>query len=278
VTQTDDDTAEQIEYAATPAGQLAYTRRGSGEPLILIQGLAGHHGMWGEPFLSALAGRLDVVAFDHRGIGTSTRADEQFTLVDLADDTVAVMDHLGWDSAHVLGISMGGAIAQEVALRHPDRVRRLVLGCTSPGPGDDHGVPVGGPGIGAFGEAVASGDPAVAARIMYAANVSAAFAGEPGHFEEFDQASRSVRVPAPVVMMQVAAAFGHDAIDRLPSLTTPTLVMHGTEDAIMLRSAGEWLASLIPDAKLELVEDAGHLFYWEQPERSAELVTEHLLG
>ena len=268
----------EIEYAETPGGRLAYARRGAGEPLLLVQGISGHHAVWGEPFLAALAESFDVVAYDHRGIGTSDRAEEQFTLVDLAGDAVALMDHLGWDSAHVLGISMGGAIAQELVLHHPDRVRRLVLGCTSPGPGDEAEVAVAGPGISAFGEAVASGDPAVAARIMWSSNVSAAFAAGPGHFEEFERASRAVRVPGPVVVMQVTAAFGHDATDRLERVTTPTLVVHGSEDAIMLPSAGEWLASLIPDAKLELLPGVGHLFFWEQPERSAELVTDHLLG
>ena len=174
-----------------------------------------------------------------------------------------------------MGISMGGAIAQELVLKHPERVDRLVLGCTSPGPGDEAGVAVGGPGIAAFGEAVASGDPAVAARIMWTANVSAAFAAVPGHFEEFERESRAVRVPGPVVVMQVTAAFSHDAIDRLDGVATPTLVVHGTEDAIMLPSAGEWLASLIPDAKLELLEGVGHLFFWEQPERTAELGRPH---
>lgn len=267
-----------LEYADTPGGRLAYVRRGSGEPLLLIQGISGHHRVWGEPFLAALAEHFDVVAFDQRGIGESARVDEQFTLVDLADDAVAVLDHLGWESAHVLGFSMGGAIAQELVLGHPERVRRLVLGSTSPGPGDSVGVAVGGPGIAAFGEAVASGDPAVAARIMWSANVSAAFGAVPGHFEEFEKESRSIRVPGPVVVMQVTAAFAHDAADRLPDVTTPTLVVHGSEDAIMLPTAGEWLASLIPDAKLELIEGAGHLFFWEQPDRVADVVSGHLLG
>ncbi len=268
----------EIEYAETPGGRLAYTRRGVGEPLLLIQGVSGHHRMWGEAFLNRLAEHFDVVAFDHRGIGTSARAEEQFTLVDLADDAAAIMDHLGWEDAHVLGISMGGAIAQELVHHHPERVRRLVLGCTSPGAGDEAGVEVGGPGVSAFGEAVASGDHEVAAGIMFRANVSAAFAAVPGNLEEFKSTSQSLRVPGPVVVMQVTAAFSHDAIDRLPDVTTPTLVIHGTEDAIMLPGAGEWLASLIPEAKFELMDGAGHLFYWEQPDRAADLVIDHLLG
>src|SRR5262245_48397371 len=112
----------EMAYADAPGGRLAYTRRGTGEPLLLVSGVAGHHRMWGEPFVSPLAERFDVVAFDHRGIGSSARVDGEFTIPDLADDAAAVMDELGWESAHVMGISMGGTVAQELVLRHPQRV------------------------------------------------------------------------------------------------------------------------------------------------------------
>src|SRR5689334_21782387 len=96
-----------VQLAPTLHGDLAYTRRGSGAPLLLVMGVAGHHRMWSEPFLEALAARFDVVAFDNRGIGASFRAEPGFSVDDLASDAFAVMDHLGWETAHVLGISMG---------------------------------------------------------------------------------------------------------------------------------------------------------------------------
>src|SRR6266540_7121268 len=121
--------------------RLHHVRRGSGEPLLLIMGMGGHHRMWGEPLLSLLESDFDMVAFDHRGIGTSDRADDPFTVADLADDAARVLDEVGWDSAHVFGVSLGGMVAQELVLRHRTRVRTLTLGCTYPGRGGDLTAP-----------------------------------------------------------------------------------------------------------------------------------------
>lgn len=262
----------EIQYAAGAGGPLAYVRRGAGAPLLLVMGVAGHHRMWSDPFVAALAERFDVVAFDNRGIGDSHRAEPGFTLADLAADAAAVLDHLGWDSAHVLGISMGGAIAQELALTYPERVRSLALGCTWPDPLD-----VWAPGVGKLAEAASSGDAAAAARLMFEANVSPGFAAGAGRFEEFVEVAGSVRVPGPVVLMQMHAAAQHDALDRLDSLAVPTLVIHGTVDDVIRHQAGERLAAAVPGAQLELWDEVGHLFFWEQPERSAAAITAHAL-
>jgi 3-oxoadipate enol-lactonase len=265
-----------IAYAETPAGRLAYVRRGpasgAGEPLLLIMGVAGHHGVWGETFLSRLAERFDVVAFDNRGIGSSFRAEAGFTLADLAADAAGVLDQVGWDSAHVLGISMGGAIAQQLVLTHPDRVRTLTLGCTWPDPDD-----VWAPGVGKLAEAATVGDPLAAARLLFEANVSPTFAAEPGRFEEFTEVGGSIKVPGPVVLMQMQAAAVHDARSRLAEVAVPTLVLHGTADDVIKSSAGERLAAAIPGAQLDLWDGVGHLFFWEQPDRAAEAITQHAL-
>lgn len=267
----------ETQYADSATGPLAYVRRGpadgGGEPLLLVMGVAGHHRIWGDPFLAALADRFDVVAFDHRGIGASVRAEGAFTLTDLAADAAAVMDSVGWEDAHVVGISMGGAIAQTLVLSAPERVRSLTLGCTWPDPDD-----VWAPGVGKLADAAMSGDAAVAARLMFEANVSPTFATGPGRFEEFAEIAGSVKVPAPVVMMQMQAAMVHDTTARLAGVTVPTLVVHGTADDIIKVEAGQRLASAIPGARLELMEGVGHLFFWEQPERVAALVIAHALG
>jgi pimeloyl-ACP methyl ester carboxylesterase len=109
---------------------LYYERRGSGEPLLLVQGTTGHSLHWGEPFLTALERDFELVLYDHRGVGRSASHDGPFTIADLAGDADALLEGLGIERAHVLGISMGGMVAQELALGAPERVWTLTLGCT----------------------------------------------------------------------------------------------------------------------------------------------------
>src|SRR3954470_7573226 len=110
--------------------ELHYERGGAGEPLLMIQGMSGTHVAWGEPFLAPLRESFDVIAFDNRGIGLSGPIEGPFTILEMAEDTAGLMEELGLESAHVVGISMGGMIAQDLALAHPDRLRSLTLGCT----------------------------------------------------------------------------------------------------------------------------------------------------
>lgn len=252
--------------------ELFYTRRGRGEPLLLIMGMAGHHRLWGEPFVELLAAEHDVIAYDHRGIGDSGRVDELFTIAELAEDAARLLDALGVDSAHVVGISMGGMVAQELTLRHPGRVRTLVLGCTYAGPG---GGSLDSPGVRRMAGAWRDGDREVALRAGFDANVSAVFAAGVGRYDLFRTATLAAKVPLPVVMMQLNAVVAHDAAERLRTVTTPTLVVHGTVDEMLPHLNGEHIASLIPGATLATMDGVGHLFFWEQPERSAELVLEH---
>jgi 3-oxoadipate enol-lactonase len=251
---------------------LFYVRRGSGEPLLLIQGMAGHHNIWGEPFLSALEADFDVVAFDNRGIGESTDVPGEFSIGDLAADALGLLDALGWETAHVMGISMGGMIAQELVLAAPERVRSLVIGCSYCG---GEGSSLAAPGPVSMLEAMATGDPEIAIRAGYKANLSPTFTADEAHFASFHDAALSVAAPVEVIMRQVQAAFVHDTSSRLQDITTRTLVMHGTADDMLVYSNGELIASLIPGSTLYTLPDVGHLFWWERPVEAAAEIRHH---
>lgn len=253
--------------------ELGYERSGEGPPLLLIMGMSGTLVHWGEPLLSRLREHFETIVYDHRGIGSSTKVGEPFTIAELADDAAALMSALELDTAHVMGISMGGMVAQELALRHPERLRSLVLGCTYCG-GEGSAGAKEGVFLRLF-EAVQSGVRERAIKAAWEANVSQDFARRQEAYARFLEIGLAHAVPTRVIWEQLSAIAGHDTRDRLPQIRTPTLVAHGTEDVMLPVENAYMIAERIPGARLEIFDGVGHLFFWEEPERSAELVREH---
>jgi pimeloyl-ACP methyl ester carboxylesterase len=250
--------------------ELSYERSGSGPPLLAIMGMSGTALHWGEPFLAELRESFDVIVYDHRGVGESSHLDGELRIAQLAEDAHGLLAALGIDAAHVLGISMGGMVAQELALAHPESVLTLTLGCTyCGGEGSAHAAPEV---IQRLFEAMSSGDRERAIRAGWEINVSAQKAAEEDAYATFLEIAQRRPVAVPVVMAQAQAILAHDTRERLERLTMPTLVIHGTEDQMLPVQNGRLIASLIPDAQLEIFDGVGHLFFWEQPERSAELI------
>jgi 3-oxoadipate enol-lactonase len=256
--------------------ELNYERGGSGEPLLLIQGMSANHRAWGTPFRSLLEEQFEVVVFDNRGMGLSSPIREGFSIAEMASDTAGLLDALELETAHVMGISMGGMIAQELALAHPERLRSLTLGCTYCGgegsvlmdPADFQGLV----------EAMASGDQDRVFRAMYELNLSPAFRAEESRYTEFAAMAAELPAPREVIGFQLQAIMAHDTSERLPQLAVPTLVIHGTVDRVLGVANGRQIASLVPGSRLEIFDDVGHMFWWEQTERSAGLVREHALA
>ena len=253
--------------------KIDYERSGSGPPLLLIMGMSGTSLHWGEPFLDALRRDFEVIVYDHRGVGASSRLEGPVTIVEMAEHAVGLLDALSIDSAHILGISMGGMIAQELALAHPERVRTLTLGCTYCG---GEGSSVMAPELARrLAAGRITGDRERAVRISWEANVSAALVDDADAYADYLAASQRRAVAVPVIMAQLGAISGHDTSERLSELTMPTLVIHGTADQILPVENGRLVASHIPGSRLEIFEGVGHLFFWERPDRSAELLREH---
>jgi pimeloyl-ACP methyl ester carboxylesterase len=254
--------------------QLDYERSGDGEPLLLIMGMSGTALHWGEPFLSELRREFDAIAYDHRGVGASSPLGGSVTIRQMADDAAALLRALELDSAHVLGISMGGMIAQELALNHRELVRTLTLGCTyCGGPGSALAPPST---VQKLQAGIASGDRETAIRAGWEINVSPAMAADDDAYARFRQIGMTRAVSVPVIMAQLQACAAHDTHERLPELSElPTLVVHGTVDELLPVQNGRLIHSRIDGSRLEIFDGVGHLFFWERPERSAELVREH---
>jgi pimeloyl-ACP methyl ester carboxylesterase len=246
--------------------RLAYDVHGTGEPLLLIQGLGYGKSGWG-PAPGMLARRFQVVSYDSRGFGESTVAPGPYTMAQLARDAHAVLDAADIEQAHVIGISLGGMVAQELVLAHPECVRRLVLCSTTPG--GPESVPMPEQTVALMGRA-SHLEPQEALQ-RFVTNALA-----PDATAELVQeivAYRAANPPDPAGWWALAGAGAtHDAMARLGEIQAPTLVVHGTADNVVDVGNAPLLAAGIPGARLELFEGVGHLLPWERPEEFTALV------
>jgi 3-oxoadipate enol-lactonase len=241
---------------------LHWERTGSGPPVLLIMGLGLSGGAWWRT-VPVLAGRLEVITFDNRGVGRSQALWHAYSTAAMADDAVSVLDAAGVDRVHVYGISLGGMVAQQLALRHPDRVRSLVLGATHAG--------------GRHARRPDSDVVAFLRRRLWMRHEEAAWSsvefnyGERCRTEHPERIVEDVdqrlthRFPVQAYRAQLWAAALHDCYRQLHRIDTPTLVVHGTEDRMIPVENGRMIAARIPGARLLELSDSGHLYPTESP-------------
>jgi 3-oxoadipate enol-lactonase len=248
--------------------RIAWEERGDGAPLLLIQGLG--YGRWSwDPIVPALAERYRVLWFDNRGIGDSDKPEGPYTAQLMAADALQVLDEAGVDRAHVLGVSLGGMIAQEVASGTPERIDKLILCCTTPG--GEASVPMPQVTVRLFDEAP-NLPPEVALR-RFVENALAADAPAELIQELYDR--RMANPPDPAGWQaQAAAGRGFEGVNG--AIAAPTLIVTGTEDNVVDPLNSDVLAEHIPGAEVQRIDNAGHLFFWEQPDAFVRIISEFL--
>jgi len=257
------------------AVSIAYYVRGEGPPVLCIMGLGGRAADWNEAgFLAPLAERFEVVTFDNRGTGASDKPTGPYRLEVMADEAVGVLDALGRERAHVVGLSMGGMIAQLVAIRHPARVARLVLVATNAG---------GATVVAGTREAMAvltadrTRPRAEALRAAFAAIAAPGFAErDPAALDAMVALALEQPTSEIAFARQMAAIFASDRSAAVADIAAPTLVVHGCDDPLIPVANGRALARAIPGARLVELPGCGHLPMWERPARLAEVVGEFL--
>lgn len=253
-----------VEQCGPPVGQA--------EPLLWITGFAISSEIFA-PVVGAYAGRFSCIRYDNRGAGRSSAPWRLTSIPALAGDAVRLLDALGVDSAHVYGLSMGGMVAQEMAIRFPDRVRALVLGGTS------HGGPRAVPPAPQVAAALATRGAPSALRTELVARMLFADAYRRSHPAQVQAALANLaahRATARGLLSHTVAATSHDTRARLPQVQAPTLVLHGQQDRLTPVGNAHRIAALVPDATLAVLPDAAHAYLLEQPEESHRLLVDWL--
>ncbi len=249
---------------------LYYENQGTGEPLLLIAGFACDHTIWAL-MIAALAARYRVISFDNRGLGQSSGSDTVTSIRQMADDAAGLLDVLGIGSAHVAGHSMGGLIAQELAVSHPQRVQSLLLLSTC-AEVDERGKAI----TQMWAELPGLVDAATMNRLLLPWMYTRAFYAKPGAIERLTE--RILAYPFPpsgeVIAGQCRAIAAFQSSVGLDRLNSPIGVFVGREDILIPPALSEQLVARLPNAELQILEETGHGMLIESPKR----VTDALLA
>jgi 3-oxoadipate enol-lactonase len=258
--------------------RMCFEIRGKGPRLLVISGTGGDLRRSPSIFEMPIAQHFEILAYDQRGLGQTSRPNIPYTMVDYADDTNALLEAVGWDRCLVMGISFGGMVAQEFALRFPHQIERLVLASTTSGGAGGASYPLhelSGLTVWEY-----------ARRILYLSDMrrdAVWQAANPAQFQLLlDQTLVGLRVGAdePGRQMgarrQLEARALHDTYDRLSNLRMPVYICGGRYDGIATPANLEAMQKQIPGARLELFE-GGHLFFIQDP-RALEHIVAFLLG
>lgn len=258
-------------YALNGTTKIYWEEHGSGDPLLLIMGLGATHHLW-HRVVPMVAPHYRTILLDNRGAGQSDAPPGPYAISQMADDAIAVMDAANVNSARVFGASMGGMIAQELALAHPERVRSLILGCTACG-----------------GKQAVPADQEVAQALRARTTLPVEQGMRLMIPYTYDESTPRARVEEDMTL-RIANAMSNEAFtaqfqgirawpgtyDRLAQLKMPVLVIHGETDRLVPPENGRIIAGAIPQAQLVMLPNASHIFFTDQEEASKRAILSFL--
>lgn len=254
--------------------EIEYDQTGEGEPLVLIPGFASGAWSWAWQ-IPDLSKQFSVITFDPRGVGRSTfTRGDPIRIATLADDVAALMSEIGIEAAQILGISFGGFVAQELALRYARRVKGLVLASTSFG-GANHVMP-DSEVMSAFASTQEMNSTDRIRRHIVSAFTAEFADSNPDAVEEFCRLREENPVPEQVYLDQLQAAMGFDAESRVPMIAARTLVLTGDSDTVVPAQNSKNLATTIPNAMLGVIAGAGHMAFVEKAAEFNQFVADFL--
>ena len=255
-------------FADRPDARIWWDQSGTGDPILLIMGHAYGAGMWHRT-IPGLEASYRVIRFDNRGVGRSSDPPGPYSVQLMAADALAVLDAADAASAHVYGLSLGGAIALQLALDHPGRVRSLILGCTA---ASAAGVPRGALLMRARSLLPAAALNRMAWKLLYGPGTPASRQAED------QQIVRRTRCSGRGRRGQLTGVAGFDVTGRLAEIRIPTMVMHGARDRIVPAASARRLADGIAGARLVIFPDAGHAYITDVNQAANQEVLHFLAG
>jgi pimeloyl-ACP methyl ester carboxylesterase len=254
---------------------MYYEAKGEGFPLVMIMGLGANLDWWEPHMIQEHSKNFRTIVFDNRGAGRTEVSNKDYTIRLLADDTAGLMDALGISKAHVLGISMGGMIAQELALGYPEKVEKLVLCSTNCG--GERTIQPSEETVNMLMRGGTAPSAEERAKLTLSLCLTHEFMEKnPSYVESMTQRVLKTPISPEAFIRQARAVMSFGTFDRLPGIKAPTLVLHGKRDVLIPPENGSILAKAIPNARLVLLESSAHALA-EDTEQVTDAVTDFLL-
>jgi 3-oxoadipate enol-lactonase len=240
---------------------IYYQTQGSGQPLLMIMGLSFSLLDWGTELPALLAPNHQLIIFDNRDAGLTSQSQRNYTIADMADDTANLLDALKIPKAHIFGVSMGGAIAQELALRHPSKVDKLILGCTFAG-----------------GNCSQNGDLSLLlnGNLLDLLFTPTYIKANQKDLKDHLAKTQPLHSKGEALQRQLKTLRTHNTCDTLSKISAPTLIITGDSDTAIPPSNSNVLVKEIPNAKLETIPNAAHGFTFSHAAKTAQLIHDFL--